>query len=487
MKRVTLVAACLAVGCVGEPAVDPPVAPQVDIHLDVDGTLYGDLDAPIPEESQQVTIVADITAPAGQWNLVLSADGALALQRTDGADKSTLTVSVTTGGAMVRVQVPARIAPSATEGFVHVQIGSFQQDFDFHLVAPTPLVIVKREEQNGQLLEDLSAPIWTHSEVPSGDGGIETYAFNKSGASGLMMGDQLLISVSPMPAPDVAGVVWKGTLTTEGSIRFDVDGGLKALAALRFTSSSPQALVPAVVVGPGSGLVTATIENGAAVTKLLPTSEPAWIAPRRVKFVGFAGTAAVNQVTLCSTRVAGSISVALSNSGDSVQPSTAALQNRPDGPCPSEFSDAEFVWTGREDSTVWTVTDETSGASVAFSIPGLETAISVEAAVESSPSWVDSPKLADGGIPPTATEVVLVKFTRSSGATDAGTKTSLAGVPVALQAAPGVHVIPTQATTDADGFASFLITVSKRLISVSLTATVAGILVEHPLSLPGPG
>lgn len=460
---------------------DPAPTLGVDVFVVANGVKYSPEVGTIPADTDQVHVVADVTAPPGSWPLTLTVDGALSFKGQDaGAVSSTVYGAI--DGGQVELQFAASPQPTG-EAVVRASLGGLlTKNFRFVVAPVVPRISICEASTGG---EDagcvLPAGTVTDPGPPIINDKVEWLPLPVS-AGALRDGDRVVLQISSDVLPTQQGVSWTGTVATDGVLWLVNGDTNKRTLEINFKQGSGPILVPARVIGSGAGSASASI-GGSPSTPLFIETGTASVRWRRIEFIEHVGLGARNRVSLCSSRLSGSLRLSLDLDGGAVSPSQVSLNLTPGGPCVDPYpSQADIIWTGSQVQPFMTVWDNTSDASTLIALPtlGTETVSSLKDPPDVTVSWLN-----DGGADaaPDAKAVVEVSgiLLRNVYGQTGGKPTEPVGNADLNVTAPGVVTVsPSSAfKTDANGHFSFEVS-----IPVGLPAFSVLLQVDHLVTVP---
>jgi hypothetical protein len=454
--------------CVALLACIPDVdeAPDFSVRLEVlaDGKVIDANGDSIPSGAAQIALVATVTAPTGEWNLKVDASGALAT--VSGSEASVHFLSDAATGE-VRLQVPLRAALPQGTGAIRVVLGNRQLGATYS-VAPTDITLefLRVGLDAGTLTADRS---WDDVALDGGSKRV-LLPLPAGEADKLHVGEQFTIRVSSTVAPTVEGSSLTGSLDSLGGLKLGGDGTAHSSVPFQFTKGKPVAEIPASVTSAGTSAVTASARGARSVTKYVDAVS-AVLAVREVEFVEARGLGALNRVTVCSSRAAGTVQAAV-DTGTLITTS-AMLETRGASACPAGLTQANFLWVGARERVTWTLTDPASQNSVLALVPTVGTGTGVVLIIESS-AWSQKPPTPEG-LPGNKVGQVVVRLSRIPDANGFDVGTELAMTPVELKPASSLVVEPLTTNSDRSGVIVVRVEVPPTTRSIALPMLVDGI------------
>jgi hypothetical protein len=455
---------------------DPLPQFGVDVFVVADGVKYSIADGapPIPADTRQVRVVADVTAPPGDWQLSLAAVGALSFQGPDAGAVSSTVHGL--GDVYAEVEFAAVPQPIG-EAIVQASLGTFTKTFRF-LVAPVvPQVRLCKANQDGSCVDPVGE-VKDAGQSYVDDAGIAWLPVSATSGDTPRDGDRAVLVISTDVSPTRDGVSWTGTVVTTGVLSLANDSKSTGSQAIEFKQGSGSVVIPVLIKGAGAGSAFASIGTGPKASLFIQTFSAA-VVPRRVEFLEHVGLQARNRVSMCSTRLSGSLRVSLDLDGGAVLPAVAPLSLMPGGACVEPFpGQADFVWTGSEGHPIWTVKDELGDASTFVSVPTLGTEISVQvrdvSVVLLQDSGVDA-----GGSAGTIVNVAGTLWRNAYGQDGGLPSERLAYTEVVAKGQPGITLSSAPFTTDVDGNFSLEVTKATWVSDLSILLEV-----DHRVSVP---
>lgn len=470
----------VAAACSSSYPVDPAPVFTVNVSVLADGVPYpADTKMMgIPANTQRVHLVATVSGPPGDWEFSLATDGALSLGAVDGGVAKS-TVHTVSPDKTVDVQVAATLQPLG-EAVVTASFGTLTQSFRFVVTPVVPTLEICEPD----LDEGCKTPTGAVADMGGpyrDDAGVRWVPYPASPGGTWRDGDRAVLRISSPELPSQEGVAWSGTVTTNGVLSLLDDAAKPTPSrAIQFTQGAGPVIAPVRITGAGAGLALASIGNGPQASLLIQT-DSASVVPHRIELIGYTGLRARNRVTLCSSRISGSVGVSLDPGGGTVSPANVPLSVTPDSPCVDPYpGQADFIWTGTDSLPIWTVQNDASPAILV--VPTLGTEVAAAFAQPPSVLWlvdggVDTGNGAIGGLAQVTGALQRTFDTKDGGPPPE----ALGSTSVEVKTPAGITASPSSFTTDANGYFSFTVTKASWLSTSKVTIFLA---VDNRITLP---